>query len=172
MFYKPETGQIFRDHSAVRAGLNAMFPEVITAPMLAHNGVFEVSSVDSGVGPDQVAEPATPVLIGGVWRQAWAVRAATAPELAAREAAAREQFKASRTALVAAIVVTVDGMPFDGDEISQSRMARAILAMQAASVPATTWVLANNTPTEVTMAQLQQALIAAGLAQSAVWVAP
>lgn len=82
----------------------------------------------------------------------------------------RAQFKAERATAVAAIVVTVDGHQFDGDEISQGRMARAILALQADAQTSTLWVLANNQPTEVTLAQLQQALIAAGRAQSALWV--
>jgi hypothetical protein len=95
-----------------------------------------------------------------------------APAIAETEVQARARFKAERAVLVAAIVVTVDALPFDGDEISQSRMARAILALQAADVTSTTWVLADNRPAEVTLGQLQQALIASGLAQSALWVAP
>lgn len=88
------------------------------------------------------------------------------------EEQAREAYKVTRAALVAAIVVDVDGLPFDGDEISQGRMSRAIQALQIAAAPSTLWVLANNTPTMVTLAQFQQALVAAGQAQSALWVGP
>lgn len=82
----------------------------------------------------------------------------------------RAAFKAARTAAVASIVVDVNGLPFDGDETSQTRMARAIVALQAAGQTETTWVLANNVPTEITLAQLQMALIKAGTEQTRLWM--
>lgn len=82
----------------------------------------------------------------------------------------REEFKARRAAAVAAIVVDVDGLEFDGDEVAQGRMARAILAMNAAATASTVWVLANNEPASVTVQQLSQALVLAGLEQSRLWV--
>jgi len=112
----------------------------------------------------------------GAWVTKWRVvtlSAEEAAEFAAAQAAQeREQFKASRAVRVEAIVVSVAGMPFDGDETSQNRMARAIVAMQAASETSTLWVLHDNTPATVTLGQLQSALIAAGQAQTALWVAP
>lgn len=83
----------------------------------------------------------------------------------------RDQLKAERQAAVDAIrVTTASGKTFDGDETSQTRMARAIVGMQAAGAPTITWVLADNTPTEVTVAELTEALILAGQAQAEVWV--
>ncbi len=82
----------------------------------------------------------------------------------------RAEFKVERAARVAAIVVTVDSMNFDGDEISQSRMARAIVALEAAAKADTTWVLSDNTVVVVTVDQLKQALIKAGQAQTDCWV--
>lgn len=82
----------------------------------------------------------------------------------------REQFKAQRTAIVDAIVVMVDGRAFNGDEISQNRMARAVIGMQAAGVPTINWTLADNTVIEATAAQLAQALALAGAAQADAWV--
>lgn len=88
------------------------------------------------------------------------------------EAELREQFKAERGAAVAAIVVTTQaGNTFDGDEISQGRMARAILGLQAAgngtSVP---WVLADNSIIQATAAELLEALTLAGTEQARLWV--
>ena len=83
---------------------------------------------------------------------------------------ARELFKQDREKTVAAIVVEVDGLLFDGDEVAQTRMARAALVMQEGET--TTWVQANNIPAEVTKAQLIAAVRLAGAAQTAVWVMP
>jgi hypothetical protein len=85
----------------------------------------------------------------------------------------REAAKSARAVAVAAITVTTaSGKTFDGDEKSQDRMARAILALQASGAASTLWVLADNTPTTVTAAELGEALALAGAAQSAVWVIP
>lgn len=85
----------------------------------------------------------------------------------------REIAKAARAALVAAIkVTTAAGNEFDGDEISQGRMVRAIIALQATGTPSVTWVLANNQPIEATAAELSEALALAGAAQAAIWVIP
>lgn len=84
----------------------------------------------------------------------------------------REQWKAERAAAVAAITVTTQaGNTFDGDEVSQGRMARAILALNAAP-PGTTanWVLADNSVIDATPAELTEALALAGAAQAALWV--
>lgn len=81
---------------------------------------------------------------------------------------ARAAFVASRAELVAQIKVTVDGMVFDGDETSQTRMARAIIGL--ADGESIVWVLADNTPVLATKAQLVEALRLAGQAQAALWV--
>ena len=86
----------------------------------------------------------------------------------------REEWKASRAIAVEAIkVTTAAGNVFDGDEISQGRMARAILALNAAA-PGTTvnWILADNSVIDATAAELTEALALAGAAQAALWVAP
>ena len=86
----------------------------------------------------------------------------------------REEWKASRDAAVEAIDVTTDaGNTFDGDEVSQGRMARAILALNAAA-PGTTvnWILADNSVIDATAAELTEALALAGAAQAALWVLP
>lgn len=91
----------------------------------------------------------------------------TADEVAAQELA---QAKAERADAVSKIIVTVDGMAFDGDEESQQRVARSIIALEdGETMP---WVLYDNTIAEVTKEQLKQVLRLAGQKQSELWVVP
>lgn len=79
--------------------------------------------------------------------------------------------KRVRTVEVENIKVTTQaGNTFDGDEVSQGRMARAIIALQITGTPSTNWVLANNSVIEATIAELGEALALSGAAQSALWV--
>lgn len=81
--------------------------------------------------------------------------------------------KAERQAIVDAVVVTVSsGKVFDGNEEAQSRMSRAIQTAEIANIPSTTWVLANNVPTLVTLAELKEALVLSMQAMGAVWATP
>ena len=94
----------------------------------------------------------------------------TAEELAVEALAAK---KLLRQQLVDAITVTTStGKVFDGNEDAQSRMSRAIQAAQIANIPSTTWVLANNVPTVVTLAELQEALVLSMQAMGAIWAEP
>ena len=81
-------------------------------------------------------------------------------------------WKASRAEAVAAITVTTAaGNTFDGDEISQGRMARAICALRVMA-DTTGWVLADNTSVLVNKAELIEALSLAGSAQTLLWTRP
>lgn len=80
----------------------------------------------------------------------------------------RKAFKQSRAEAVSQIVVEVDGLLFDGDETAQTRMTRAALVMNDEET--TLWVQANNIPTEVTKAQLTEALRLAGAEQTRLWI--
>lgn len=97
-----------------------------------------------------------------------------ADKQAEREHAQREDFKRTRAAAVKAITVTTaSGQVFDGDEISQGRMARAILGLESAGDGATVrWVLHDNIAVEVGAAELREALALAGQAQADLWVQP
>lgn len=86
----------------------------------------------------------------------------------AREA--REEFKRSRADAVASIKITVGDKVFDGDETSQTRMARAAVAMT--DTETVLWVLADNTPTQCTKSELVEALRLAGEEQTKIWVMP
>lgn len=83
----------------------------------------------------------------------------------------RARWKAQRQALVDSIVVvTTTGKSFDGDERSQERMTRAIVALQAAGQEDFgPWVLADNSVANVTLSELIEALRLAGSEQAAIW---
>lgn len=81
-----------------------------------------------------------------------------------------EAFKAQRQILVDNIKVTVGTKVFDGDGVSQGRMARAAVAM--ADTETVLWVLADNTPTQCTKVELLEALRLAGAEQTRIWVMP
>ena len=104
---------------------------------------------------------------GGWWLKGFAPKF-TEEELAAKEL---EKAKAERAEIVSKIVVEVDGMKFDGDETSQDRMARSVVALND-DTETVQWVLADNTIAQVTRIQLKQALRLAGEAQTAIWANP
>lgn len=79
----------------------------------------------------------------------------------------REEKKMYRAKMVAQIVVEVDGIPLDGDEQSQERMARALLALEPGE--STLWACADNVPRLVTREQFRQALRLAGEEQARLW---
>ena len=62
------------------------------------------------------------------------------------------------------IVTTKAGNTFDGDEVSQTRMTRAILSLGKTGT--TSWKLADNTFVEVTAKELTEALTLAMLEQT------
>lgn len=82
--------------------------------------------------------------------------------------AERDAFKAERQALVDTIKVTVADKVYDGDEISQARMARAIVAMS--DTETVQWVLADNSVHYPTKAELTEALRLAGAEQTKLWI--
>ncbi|WP_440055492.1 DUF4376 domain-containing protein [Pseudoalteromonas sp. T1lg65] len=80
----------------------------------------------------------------------------------------RERFKQARNQLLAAQTVVVDELTFDADELSQQRMARALLVMdEQQTIP---WILANNDVAEITKTQLFSACKLAAEQQTALWI--
>lgn len=106
----------------------------------------------------------------------YVVKAIPEPTPEELEAQALAQAKAERAEAVEAITVEVDGMVFDGDEESQTRLSRTISAAVALGVDletyTQTWVLADNTIAQPTIKQLAEALKLAGEAQTALWTVP
>ena len=92
------------------------------------------------------------------------------PELSEEERLSVRKLVRSRA--VNAIIVEVDGMKFDGDEVAQGRMARALKVAELNNLDKTAWVLADNTVVEVTKKQLEEALTKAMLQQATLWTKP
>ena len=111
------------------------------------------------------------VLITVAEQEAAAIAADAITQVELLAIQARETAKLTRQTNVDSIVVTTAaGNSFDGDETSQNRMARAIIALQATGTPSTLWVLSDNTVILASAAELSEALALAGAAQAAMWV--
>lgn len=164
MWVNTQNNQVVLFHSEIRASKPEIsLPEVLTDELIESLGFAPVLP---GLQPTynaatQKLVDAPPAKFGNTWMQQWAVVSLS-----------REELKAARAAAVAAIkVTTAAGNTFDGDEISQSRMARAIIALGAAPAGTTVnWVLSDNTVILATPAELTEALLLAGSAQAALWV--
>ena len=101
----------------------------------------------------------------------WTQQVTAAQHDALAEKAARDIQKRERAEATAAIVVeTVTGKRFQGDEISQGRMAR-VLSAYFEELPdgEVDWILADNSVATVTMAELDEALRLAVDAQNDIW---
>lgn len=169
MYYNPESGEkLSRNDLCVLT--NISIPE----------GTEELSGwykLTYAAMPEQdsafIIEQGPVELVDGHYVQTWVQTPRPPEEVAAEELA---QAKTERAEAVSRIIVTVDGMQFDGDETSQTRMSRAVIlaAVFGKDLDAATtkWVLADNTVAYPTIRQLAQALMLAGEEQTAVWDKP
>lgn len=85
-----------------------------------------------------------------------------------------DQITAARDRTLRGLTVTVNGAPFNADEASVIRMTSAVFMLERFAgdprVPTEiSWLDANNTPQDLTPAQLAEVAAAAWLAQQAVW---
>lgn len=88
---------------------------------------------------------------------------------AEQEQAAYQQWKQERIKAVDAIKVEVDGLIFDGDETSQTRMVRAATIAESPTEQIN-WILADNSVATVTADQLRRAAREAGRVQETLWI--
>ena len=86
---------------------------------------------------------------------------------AAQDAVAAKKL---RDTAVAAIKVTVNGKVFDGDEVAQGRIARAVAVADITGINTCQWKLADNSVASVTADELRQALSLSLQAQGELWV--
>ncbi|MGK4476340.1 DUF4376 domain-containing protein [Aeromonas molluscorum] len=77
-------------------------------------------------------------------------------------------WKSDRQVKVDGITVTIDGLVFDGDELSQGRIARAVTAADSLT-ETTEWTLHDNSIVVVTIQQLKAACRLAGEEQTRIW---
>lgn len=169
MYYNPESGEkLSRKDLCILT--NISIPEG-TEEL---SGWYKLTYADM---PEQesafIIEQGPVELVDGHYVQTWVQTPRPPEEVAAEELA---HAKTERAEAVSRIIVTVDGMQFDGDETSQTRMSRAVVlaAVFGKDLDATTtkWILADNTVAYPTIRQLAQALMLAGEEQTAVWDKP
>lgn len=79
-----------------------------------------------------------------------------------------EKKQTRETAVATIKVTTTAGNTYDGDEISQTRMARAIVVMSETDTIG--WVLSDNTVVVIDKAELSEALKRAGAEMARLWV--
>lgn len=90
-------------------------------------------------------------------------------ELAQINATFNSNVKSNREQLVAAIMVTSSlGNSFNGDEVSQTRITRAIVALPD-ETSTILWTLSNNSKVAVAKPELQEVLLLAGIEQTKLW---
>lgn len=70
------------------------------------------------------------------------------------------------------ITIDVEGMIFDGDEVSQGRLRNAIEAMKVSGKEEIEWKLADEKVALVTLEQLESAFVQAVETMNALWVDP
>lgn len=83
---------------------------------------------------------------------------------------AEEVAKYERRKAIEALVVTVDGIDFEGNETAQSRMLRVLYATPEDGT--VEWVDAHNAVHTITRAQLQQAYNLAIAKMEELWIVP
>jgi len=80
----------------------------------------------------------------------------------------RTLFKADREFKVKALKVTIDGMVFDADEVSQGRIAIRIASLESDD-STTRWALSDNSVALVQKSQLKRVLVVAGGLFDSLW---
>lgn len=164
MYIKPPSTTPYSIRQLRLDNPDTSFPANPGDDLLAQWGVYpvEVQPVPDHDPLTQQAIQLEPAQIEDKWVQSWKVESFPSNYL-------REIFKAQRSEAVQNITVTTSsGNTFDGDEVSQGRMARAILALpEGQTVP---WILHDNTIIATTSAELREALALAGAEQARLWV--
>lgn len=77
-------------------------------------------------------------------------------------------WKTGRSIAVDNIVVTYNGVDYQGDEVSQGRLSRAILALPD-DTTTLSWVALDNTEHALTRVDMKMMLLDAGMQQAAIW---
>jgi len=83
-------------------------------------------------------------------------------------ALAYQELKSQRSTAVDSIEVTYNGVIYQGDELSQGRLSRAISALPD-DTTTTTWVAKDNSVHQLTRVDLKTILALSGAEQSRLW---
>lgn len=148
--------------------VTALDPAALSEELITAFGTnFEISTVGTTITTNSLPEPDQ-----AAFQAILDAHVINAPIRAT--AKLRETAKIMRNiAVTKLLVTTVAGHTFQGDEVSQDRMARAIIGLNAkpqSPVPTILWVLADNTPIQATAVELTEALTLAGQAQTTIWL--
>jgi len=131
-------------------------------------GVFLEPISSTSIKPPTAQSGFKQVFEDGIWVE---VKLPVEPEPTKSELDAITYAQAKQDKILAVSQITVTtalGKVFDGDEISQNRMARAVTASNAGDT--TQWILADNTQATVTHEELKEALLLAGEATIKIWM--
>lgn len=151
------------DHHAIWSRLSSLVPQELTPELLEEHGIDLVTETDKPaalLGHDQIYHAVQRE--NGNWLQAWSY-------LPWNQERKREEAKKRRAAAVDEIIVTVDGMAFDGNEVAQLRMLSCIITSDTTGITEAIWTLADNTEVLVNISQLRQAHALAVQAMGAAW---
>ena len=152
---------------------NISYPIGVTPVFDGYAEVFPSPQPDYDI-ISQTITSGEPEKKGSQWFQTWSIEQLSPEQVKINQdraaLVARNIAKQIRQDKVDAILVTVGDKVFNGDEISQGRMARAIIGFEATGQPTLTWVLADNTAVQVTKVELVTALCLAGQEQANMWV--
>lgn len=173
MYIEASTGRVFKSHADIQQALkNVSLPEILADENLAELGFVAVAQQPLPDFDPMTHKPVSRVEKNGeTWTQAWNLFELSEDEQQVAFARHVDKIKFDRAEQVASIVVTTKaGLVFDGDETSQTRMARAITAMEDADV--IPWVLHDNSVAMLSKAELTEALRLSGAQMAAIWVAP
>lgn len=178
MYFNTQTKQVYETLYEIRQSFeNITLPENISDEFLLEFNIVPVVATTPDYNKStQTVEQDIPSESNGVWYQEWKI--IDLPEDVVKEnqrldqEQKLQQAKIDRAKEVQDVVVTTaSGKDFNGDEVSQSRMARAILSLNPQET--TLWVLANGVPDfHVTREELQEALRLAGTMQTTIWLKP
>jgi len=128
-------------------------------------GWYEVVDNTITLGANERAVKSPLVFTGTSIEQNYTTEAFSAEEIAYNAKLLKDETRAA--GMNGLTVTTSSGKEFDGDEISQSRMARAVSFSQP--LDTTQWILADNSVATVTREELIEAGLLAGQAQTALW---
>jgi len=161
-FNEPLEGTMLQE---VKDAINIGTKYIDTTDSKIHNYVGTTTPPDFVVLTDSNYDKATPYPMWDV--ASGSVITDEIEKADAEHEIAISDWKMARENAVNNIVVLVDGIKYDGDETSQSRMVRAIQSLVGSET--VWWVDADNNPQEVTQTELGKALRLAGAEQSRLW---
>lgn len=147
-----------------------------TEPIIHTWYLLSEQQYPENLAEDEKAELGDIKLVDGKYIQTYNIIKLSEEEIAEKRKQQEAQVlicaKNARSNAVQSIIVEYDNMKFDGNEIAQERMSRAVLANIDNQDSKIKWVLADNTVAEIYIWQLKKALELATKKQAELWIEP